>query len=249
VCVDAHHEKALPWAMRFPFGSNAYIQQWEDRQLTAPAELIQSLAFGSAPISSEHVHAVEQRVYGPIREYEELRDQYNQAKKADPDGARTASLERRVRAAQDAARRHRDDYGDLFGAMEFSSREDPSRPISRSELEDLATANPSLPVHPTQLYASTNGLLLSLLLSSVFYRRQRHGTVIGLMFVLYGFARLFEEMIRVDNPFDTGGLTVSQFISLTMMALGGAYLWWIYRKLPPRDAVTVSQGARAVATA
>src|SRR5690606_28975551 len=59
------------------------------------------------------------------------------------------------------------------------------------ELRRLAAGDEfrSRPVHPAQLYSAVGPLLLAWLLSAYFYRRSRHGTVMALAMILYGFER------------------------------------------------------------
>ena len=88
-----------------------------------------------------------------------------------------------------------------------------------------------LPVHPTQLYSSANGVLWCLVLY-LFWKRTRKkdglkkgktlflckpGSVFALMFIFYGISRFFMEFVRDDNPFEFDGLTVSQNISIGMV--------------------------------
>lgn len=94
-----------------------------------------------------------------------------------------------------------------------------------------------LPVHPTQLYSSANGALLCLILY-LFWRRSQNavragkgeklftkpGCTFGLMFVLYGITRFFIEFVRDDNPFEFDSLTVSQNLSITLIAVGAVLL-------------------------
>ena len=95
-----------------------------------------------------------------------------------------------------------------------------------------------LPVHPTQLYSSANGVLWCLVLY-LFWKRTRKkddlkegetlflrkpGSVFALMFVFYGISRFFIEFVRDDNPFEFDGLTVSQNISIGMVLLGLALI-------------------------
>ena len=80
-----------------------------------------------------------------------------------------------------------------------------------------------MPVHPSQLYSVVNALLLSLLLSALLARRKRHGIVLPWLFILYSISRSTLEMVRVDNPLDTAGLTISQAISVCAIVL--AILW------------------------
>ena len=112
----------------------------------------------------------------------------------------------------------------------------------------LAALHRSLPVHPTQLYSSVQALLLSAVLSGLFYIRKRHGVVIGALFVLYPLPRMFLELIRTDNPHDVGGLTISQSVSFAMLAAGIVYLVVLYKWLPERS-LLVDQEAAAAQTA
>ncbi len=90
-----------------------------------------------------------------------------------------------------------------------------------------------LAVHPSQLYSSANALLLCGILY-FFWRRGlrstssddaskllgRPGSMVGLMFVLYGATRFLLEFIRDDNPYELGILTISQILGIAMLALG-----------------------------
>jgi prolipoprotein diacylglyceryltransferase len=107
--------------------------------------------------------------------------------------------------------------------------------VTQSEIDALAasTSHVSHPVHPVQLYASIDGLLLAWLLNVYFYRRKRFGMVFGVLLLLYPFVRVVEEIIRIDNPHDTAGLTISQFISLVLVLLGVAWVYAI-RRMPLR---------------
>jgi len=51
-------------------------------------------------------------------------------------------------------------------------------------------------------------------------RLSRPGSVVGLMFVLYGFTRFLLEFIRDDNPYELGILTISQILGIVMLVSG-----------------------------
>ena len=136
----------------------------------------------------------------------------------------------------------------LSRAQRFPSRVVPTRVTSVTELERLAALHRSVPIHPTQLYSSIQALLLSAVLSGLFYIRKRHGVVIGALFVLYPLPRMILELIRADNPHDVGGLTISQSVSFAMLAAGLVYLVVLYKRLPERS-LLVDQEAAAAQTA
>lgn len=100
--------------------------------------------------------------------------------------------------------------------------------------KELAAEGPyhSLPVHPTQLYSSLAAVLLGLSLYGVWHRSQRAekagrypfltkpGSTFSLMFIFYGIIRYWVELLRDDNPFELGGLTISQLLSIGLAILG-----------------------------
>lgn len=100
-----------------------------------------------------------------------------------------------------------------------------------------------LPVHPTQLYSSANALLLCVILL-LFWQRfglTWPGCTFGLMFILYGFSRLWLEFFRDDNPFESAwwslsdNWTVSQNLGIYIAGLG-VILMLIFAKTRPMGA-------------
>ena len=102
--------------------------------------------------------------------------------------------------------------------------------------------------HPSQLYeAGLEGLLLGLILFA-FYRNGallKRGLLIGIFFLGYGLSRIFVEFFRnadaqfitAENPFGhvislgNFGLTMGQTLSLPMVFIGLAFIWYA-RKNP-----------------
>lgn len=231
-----------PWAVRFPYGSNAHLRQWEDRQVTLPAELLVTRGITAYPLPASALQAPVERVLRPKREVEQLEKALAEARERREDeksvqriSTALATARQREKAVRKAL--HLDD---LEWCMKFPSRTHPHRTMTQSELQQLAAGHASLPVHPTQLYATINGLILSGLLAAFFHVRRRHGAVIGLLFVLYPVSRVLEELIRTDNPHDVFGLTISQFVSLCMFLFGVAYLYILYTRLPERSPAAVT---------
>jgi len=243
------------WAVRFPYGSPAFVRHWEKRQVHVPAELILDSEHGPAgllPAASLNLALKDQ--VEPLRKQEELeqleREMRNQLNLVEESGDADAVAEAKSALKKVALDRQRlrvpDEVRQLRRAQVWPSREHPERfpfpefdadtpRTSVSELQVLAAPLRSLPVHPVQLYATIHAFILSGLLSAVFYARKRHGVVFGLMLVTYPIGRMFEEMIRIDNPRDTVGLTVSQFVGLVILGIGAVYLYVLYRRLPERS--------------
>ncbi len=88
----------------------------------------------------------------------------------------------------------------------------------------------SLPVHPKQLYLAAAGLALLALLLAYAPRRRRDGEVMTLLMIAYPVTRFTTEFFRGDaDGRYLAGLTISQDISLALVALG-LVVW----KLLPR---------------
>lgn len=227
VCVKeapgAHDQAALPWAVRYPYGSPAMIQQWEFGQLTLPKELIVTLPSGqSLPIPREVVEATREQLDGPARDLREAEQDLEASRRVGADAARIKSLEATVEKRRAAVKANEPRFAMLH-------RQCAEYQLLPSELRDLSRHYASQPSHPTQLYACVTGLLLYWVLHTLFYYRRRHGVVLGWFFILYSLARVFEEAIRQDNPLDVGGVTISQAISAAMLGVGIVWLLVVQR--------------------
>jgi len=244
VCTDDHRQPAMATAVQFPFASPALVRQWEQRQITLPAELISdgfsnsptSYIWEAMPVGREVLAMTPERRDKPRLKYEETERLYEEAKQRDPKSDETKRLAKELELRKQTYEAHRVALTTLVRAQQFPSRVDPTRDFtSVSELRDLAHRYPAHWVHPTQLYATVAAILLSVLLGRVFHRRTRHGIVFAWLIILYPVQRFVLEEIRADNPIDTFGLTVSQAVSVVMFLLGWAYLIALYRFAPLRS--------------
>jgi phosphatidylglycerol---prolipoprotein diacylglyceryl transferase len=82
----------------------------------------------------------------------------------------------------------------------------------------------SLPLHPTQLYAALDGLVLFLLLTAYFPLRRRDGEVFALWMIAYPVTRFLIELLRDDEAALGAGLTISQVVSVGLV-LAGMTAW------------------------
>ncbi|MFN5514840.1 MAG: prolipoprotein diacylglyceryl transferase [Cyanobacteriota bacterium] len=88
--------------------------------------------------------------------------------------------------------------------------------------------------HPTFLYESLWNLGVFGILMTVFFYGLRHpqrvkvGAVTGLYLLLYSAGRVWIEGLRMDSLM-LGPLRMAQLVSLTLMLLGSAILFWLYR--------------------
>jgi phosphatidylglycerol:prolipoprotein diacylglycerol transferase len=104
----------------------------------------------------------------------------------------------------------------------------------------------SLPLHPTQLYAALDGLLLLGLLTAYHPRRRRDGEVMALLMVSYPVTRFLIEGLRDDEPAVLGGLTLSQVLSVVVF-LGGLVAWACLLRTPAGRASDGSRTRRLTA--
>jgi phosphatidylglycerol---prolipoprotein diacylglyceryl transferase len=93
------------------------------------------------------------------------------------------------------------------------------------------TALHSLPVHPKQLYAALSGVVLFGLLTAYYPRRRRDGEVMVLLMITYPITRFLVEFYRGDSGGYFAGLSISQHISMALMA-GGLAIWYLLSRLP-----------------
>lgn len=239
VCLNpndpTHSEAAVPWAVRFPYGSAPMNQQYQFGQLTLPKELIWVGPGGdSSPIPRDAIDELVKddgaRGRGLRQRVDQLSSEYNAAiaRNAPPEEQRI--LQTNLEAARESYRHYAEQS--FAGIADAQCRKYGLTPKELAALADQFRGKPS---HPTQLYAVITGLLLTWLLSVAFFYRKRHGVLLPWFLILYSIARFFEELLRQDNPLDFGfgGLTISQFLGLILVVIGAACLWYLYR-LPQR---------------
>lgn len=88
----------------------------------------------------------------------------------------------------------------------------------------------SRPVHPTQLYSTVGCVIITLLLMAYFPVRRRDGQVFALLMIAYPIHRFLVEWLRADEGSIVLGMTISQTLSVVILA-AGLILWgWLARK-------------------
>lgn len=99
---------------------------------------------------------------------------------------------------------------------------------------EVASVEPPLrsrPVHPAQLYSAIDAGLLGWLLWSYFPFRRRDGELIALLLTIHPVTRFLLEIIRTDEPAVFGtGLSISQNISVGLLACACALWWYLLRQ-------------------
>ncbi len=99
----------------------------------------------------------------------------------------------------------------------------------------------SQPVHATQVYLALAGWLL-LAATMVYYpHRRRHGEVMVVMMVGYAITRFIIEFFRADEPKWADGLTISQNVSIAVLAGAAVLVFWLRRQPTPQPGVILKQ--------
>jgi phosphatidylglycerol:prolipoprotein diacylglycerol transferase len=224
----------LPWAVRFPFGSNPALHQWNERLPGAAVreELLYTHVPGVfTPLPRDFLYASDERLDGAVATEAAIRQRLE---------ACTAQLAASSDPAQQKRLRHEQ------AKLEYRLHRAESKfPLVRAnmkkygltaaELRALAESRRSLPVHPTQPYTTVTALLIALFLDALYWRRTRDGQVTCALFIIEPVSRWMLEVIRADNPVDTLGMfTVSQFLAVCMVVAGVIGLL-VLRRLPPRS--------------
>ncbi|MBN1436445.1 MAG: prolipoprotein diacylglyceryl transferase [Sedimentisphaerales bacterium] len=86
------------------------------------------------------------------------------------------------------------------------------------------------PIHPTQLYSCINALILCLILSFLFRFRHADGQIFALMMIMYGSTRFIIELLRIDNPLEFDGMTISQNLGILAVVAGIVMLAMVQHK-------------------
>lgn len=91
---------------------------------------------------------------------------------------------------------------------------------------------PSVPIHPTQIYLSLNGIIMFIILSFLYKRRSYYGQIFFTYLLLYGISRFFIEYYRYDYRGVTFGgfLSTSQLIAIITVLLSIITLFYLARK-------------------
>ena len=221
----------LPWAVEFPYGSSAMLQQWQAHTPGGglPAELLYTdeLTGIAMPLTREVFFASDEELDHMAEAHRELK-----------------TVEDRLTLTQDPVEKQRltarktalhdeldDDVPTYYPAIANMEK----YRLTAAELREISHHHGSLPVHPTQFYSTITALLIAILLNAVYWRRTRDGQVMCTLLLIEPASRWMLEVIRADNPVDTVGVfTISQFLAVLMTLLGLAGLLAL-RLLPPRS--------------
>jgi phosphatidylglycerol---prolipoprotein diacylglyceryl transferase len=194
-----------PWHVTFPQGSPPYMDQVARGGLT-----------DFTLLSSEQVPVIVGRV--------------DAGSAADRAGLRTGDVVQAINGNSI------DSLAKAWDAIFASSRDNGELQLTVNDGRSITFAPRvparSRPVHPTQVYSAIDAGLLGWLLWSYFPFRRRDGQCIALLLTIHPITRFLLEVIRTDEPAVFGtGLSISQNLSIVLLACAGA-LWWYVQRQP-----------------
>jgi phosphatidylglycerol:prolipoprotein diacylglycerol transferase len=99
------------------------------------------------------------------------------------------------------------------------------------------------PRHPTQVYESLATFAIFLVLFQFRKRKSRNGQVMWLYAVMYASARFVIEFFRGDNPHMLLGMTISQVISVLVLAAAAAAAFYLFSHGTSKDAPAGAKNA------
>jgi len=228
-----------PWAVTFPYASPPYVDQYQKDKLPTPATLFKHDSGGLQPIElrvNENGRPIVYYVH-PKAEFQ-------------------GSTPRRGEVVTDINGRKIESYRQAAAILlsdppPFRLKTAAGREVSWSKLIEPPR---SLPIHPTQIYSTINGIFMALVFWFAYPYRRRDGSIFATLLIVYPITRFVLEIIRTDEgAIGQTGLTISQNVSIVML-LAGVALWiYILRRpagsvLPP-PAATGSGGKAAPAAA
>jgi phosphatidylglycerol:prolipoprotein diacylglycerol transferase len=238
VCATDAGKPALPWAIRFPYGSPVYERQWEEKKLSPPEELLWTSPQTKSrePIPRALLERDERVANEIVRRYVDNLEARAALGNADSQSAEVIQARHEAAALKANLPGKTDgEKADYVAAALHLRRWSAKRgaPLTLADLRTLAAAEHSQWVHPTQIYDAFALALLFLVLSVIHARRPRAGTVVAWTMMLYPLNRFAQEFIRADNPHDVGGLTISQFLSLAVFLAGIVLAIILAKSAPP----------------
>jgi phosphatidylglycerol:prolipoprotein diacylglycerol transferase len=235
VCTTDHGAKGLPWAVRFPYGSPAYLRQVEQGLIKAPAELYWKLpkradreliprtVLATLDIDDDKL----------LLEWADVTKRHVDHRRDEPGSPET----QRLAEEQHALQVKLGDRPGRFLALQVAAAahvsvlaaNGDSELSTWADLQRLAAQQHSLWVHPAQFYDAIALVLLFFVLSALLYRTDQPGTVVAWMLILYSLDRFVQEIVRSDNLADTffGLLTISQLASVIFLLAGIALLLFV----------------------
>ncbi len=233
-CETASGERSLAWAIRFPYFSPLYIKDWQKPLSDVPKELIwiNPESKEKEPIPPQILAIDDIDSDKSLMDWGAAAYAFNQARKGDP---RKSDLDAVSKAYADATKVLKDKNALRLAAAAHLTKLNATSETGATtwhDLRELAKSEHTAWVHPAQLYDFIALVLLFFVLSAIFWRRYRCGTVLAWAMILYPINRVTLEIIRTDNAREFGGLTISQLICSIIFVVGVVFTVWLAYSKP-----------------
>jgi phosphatidylglycerol:prolipoprotein diacylglycerol transferase len=224
----------LPWGIFFPFGAPAHVRQVESRQV-----FLHGIRFAASDGKE-----VKRKGTEPARVASVAAGSSAEGAGLKPGDEIVAVNGQPLATARDAELLLLGLSGGVHDRISVSVAGDP-QPHEWSVESPTAYMRP---VHPTQIYSSIDALLLCLFLCAYYPYGRREGEVIAWLLTIHPVTRFLLEAIRIDEPSVFGlGMSISQVLSLGLLAAAGGLWWYIRYSRPGQSEVRPSTTATAAA--
>jgi phosphatidylglycerol:prolipoprotein diacylglycerol transferase len=212
-------QTALPWHVSFPEFSSRYESKTNDSQRYSPPYVDQA--------SHGEMHGFR---LDPDKSNAAVVQRVDAGSAADNAGLKDGDVVDAINGNRIAS--IGDAKGQLFEL--FLSQQPLHLQLRSGKVVDIAAVAPpahSMPVHPAQLYSAIDAGLMGWLLWAYYPFRRRDGELIALLLTIHPITRFMLEIIRTDEPAVFGtGMSISQNISLGLLACGVGIWWYLSRR-------------------
>lgn len=247
VCQTDSGQRSLAWAIHFPYFSPLYIEDWSAGRQEVPDELMwinpANIKSGTTPTKEPippFVLEMDIDDDEALINWASTAYAFSKLRGGDP---KSEALINASKAFADAKKAITDQNPFAKAAaahlVQLNAKE-AMRDLKWADLRALSKKQFTAWVHPAQLYDFIALTLLFLLLSAIFFKGCRRGTVLAWAMVLYPINRFVMETIRTDNPREFGGLTISQVICLAIFVFGVILVVWLRMTREPQKSPSIA---------
>jgi phosphatidylglycerol:prolipoprotein diacylglycerol transferase len=233
-CQLENGDRSLAWAIHFPYCSPLYVADWMAGRQQVPDELLwinPASVQQDSPLKKEpippFVLGLEIDNDEALKNWASAAYAFSKLRGGDPKSEALAAASKAFADAKKALT-NQDPFAKAAAAHLVKLNAKPeTRDTTWRDLRALSNKQFTAWVHPAQLYDFIALTLLFAVLSAIFWRRYRRGTVLAWAMILYPINRVIMETIRTDNPREFGGLTISQVVCLAIFVFGVVFAVWL----------------------
>lgn len=246
-CQTENGDRSVAWAIHFPYCSPLYLEDWIAGRQQIPDELmwINPVDIGSGTKPTKEpippfVLEMDIDDDQALKNWASAAYTFSKLRGGDPKNPELIAASKAF-ADSKKALTDQNPFSKAAAAhlVKLTAKEE-TRDLTWADIRALSQKQFTAWVHPAQLYDFIALTLLFLLLSAIFFRRYRRGTVLAWAMILYPINRFVMETIRTDNPREFGGLTISQVICLAILIFGVILVVWLGMTRKPHESPSVA---------